>query len=563
MKLNTLNSQILHAKAHNNDAYIHKQRNFGSVTIDECKKENNYKHNTNRPAQAISFGGSAVSMSEKLIKNKFLNKVVGFVYDNEAAYNAIFSLFIAGMLKPFVVLNMPGSEEKDKQLVATKNFLQAFLGSFFGITITGGIVKKSVDIINNNLSLVEIDKTLNKIKDVDINNEKLEEIAKKLVQKDNTGLKARFKNAAEAFNGAQGLNKFGNLVKNFLKAPTYTPSVEEILERKISVANAFNGIHKQVFESNMNFTKTLLNDGNKKEAYNSFWKNITGSPVAIGKAKISSLLLPIVVGFLFAKRAIDKSKNKQNEAKQDDKNVKFKQNPKNSNISFKGSLQDTAINNIALNVEKLSMSKFGQACVNSLASLPKILNKPSARMADLESILVTLYWINNTNKSKKIEPSQKLGLNVHSATVTIVSSTCAFIIDTLLDGLIDRTAKKYGNIIEEIAQTIPENIKQSANKEELINFLKEKTSTLLNSEKIVKSLSNVDLANKDSITQAINSLSSTYKRQLSKFKSLTIFTFVVRFLVPVLMVPVSGTLKKKIVERQKQKEEKQNITARK
>ena len=209
------------------------------------------------------------------------------------------------------------------------------------------------------------------------------------------------------------------------------------------------------------------------------------------------------------------------------------------------------------------MSKFGQACVNSLASLPKILNKPSARMADLESILVTLYWINNTNKSKKIEPSQKLGLNVHSATVTIVSSTCAFIIDTLLDGLIDRTAKKYGNIIEEIAQTIPENIKQSANKEELINFLKEKTSTLLNSEKIVKSLSNVDLANKDSITQAINSLSSTYKRQLSKFKSLTIFTFVVRFLVPVLMVPVSGTLKKKIVERQKQKEEKQNITARK
>ncbi len=565
MKLNTINSQIKNNKMRDNHAYIHKQNNFGSVTYNAHINENNDNYNTNRPAQAISFGGSIVSASEKFIKSETMNKVVGFVYDNEAAYNAIFSLFVAGMLKPFVVLNMPGSEEKDKQIVATKNFLQAFLGSFFGMTITGGIIKKSVDIINNNLNLVNIDKATNKIKDVTLENEKLTEIATKLIEKENTGLAARFKNAANGFNNATGFKKVAAMVSDFIKPPSYTPLPEEIMKRKISVANAFNTVHKRVFQSNINFTKELLENSNKKEAYNSFWKNITGSPVAIGKAKISSILLPGVVAFLFAKRTLEKnnaknadSKVQDDKAKKDDKQVAFKQNSKRSDIAFKGSLKDAAINTIALNVEKLSMSKFGQAGVNFLAGLPKVLNKPSARMADIESILVTLYWINNTNKSKKIEPSQKLGLNVHSATVTIVSSTCAFLIDTMLDGLIDSTARKYGNVIDDMVKTIPQNLKESGNKEQLTAYLKENSSNLLNSEKIVKTLSNTDLLNKESLEKAIKGLSSTYKKQLSKFKSLTIFTFVVRFLVPVLMVPVSGKIKRKIVERQKQKEQNAN-----
>ena len=50
------------------------------------------------------------------------NKTVEFVYDNEVAYNAIYALLVAGVLKPMCVLNMPGSEDKDKQMVATKNF---------------------------------------------------------------------------------------------------------------------------------------------------------------------------------------------------------------------------------------------------------------------------------------------------------------------------------------------------------------------------------------------------------------------------------------------------------
>ena len=50
------------------------------------------------------------------------------------------------------------------------------------------------------------------------------------------------------------------------------------------------------------------------------------------------------------------------------------------------------------------------------------------------------------------------------------------------------------------------------------------------------------------VLKQIGELTTNYGKKLSKFKSLTIFTLVVRFLVPVLMVPFSGKLKKKIIE---------------
>ena len=60
----------------------------------------------------------------------------------------------------------------------------------------------------------------------------------------------------------------------------------------------------------------------------------------------------------------------------------------------------------------------------------------------------------------------------------------------------------------------------------------------------------------DKINDAIESLGEkTYGKKLNKFKSLTIFTLVVRFLVPVLLVPISGKLKKKIMELKNQKDD--------
>ena len=84
--------------------------------------------------------------------------------------------------------------------------------------------------------------------------------------------------------------------------------------------------------------------------------------------------------------------------------------------------------------------------------------------------------------------------------------------------------------------------------EPIRNTLKEKTAELLGSGKIAKELSRIDLTDAKAVEKEISSLSSAYGKKLSKFKSLTVFTLVVRFLVPVLMVPFSGKLKKKIIE---------------
>ena len=108
----------------NNNLLMQKHR----LNAEQKFKEKNVtreKTTLNRPARAISFGGSAGL--NKTFKKAF-NSTVEFVNENEAAYNAIYSLIVAGLLKPLFVLNMPGSEEKDKQIVATKNFLQATLG---------------------------------------------------------------------------------------------------------------------------------------------------------------------------------------------------------------------------------------------------------------------------------------------------------------------------------------------------------------------------------------------------------------------------------------------------
>ncbi|MBR6299093.1 MAG: hypothetical protein IKR34_07580, partial [Candidatus Gastranaerophilales bacterium] len=63
-----------------------------------------------------------------------------------------------------------------------------------------------------------------------------------------------------------------------------------------------------------------------------------------------------------------------------------------------------------------------------------------------------------------------------------------------------------------------------------------------------KLLENTDLA------KEIGKLVGDHGKKLTKFKSLTIFTLVVRFLVPVFSVPFSGKLKQ-ILKKKKQEKE--------
>lgn len=593
----------------------------------------------NRPARAISFGGSAVSAASSFIENtgsfnKFVNKTIDMVYENEAAYNAIYSLIIAGILKPIAVMNMPGSDEKDKQIVATKNFLQAFIGSFLGLTVGGGFVKKAIDVVKNNLNFIEKINENNKIDPLKANSTNALEIAKSVIIKEHNGIKDKVKAAANSFGQEQGFKKIGAFMSGLFKEIKYDPSIDEILAKSEKLINNFEKNHIGILERNPEFLRQIkehkadLKSGTTyAEAFDSLWKNSTGALTAVGKAKISSILLPGVMAFLFAKKNLESAAKEQSKQNTMSNNKTFKAKEeeyqrmlKKSNLSFTGSALDAGIEGLAKGIEYLGMSKPGAALARLLAKS----KKPSARMSDAESFIITGYWLQNTARSKKIEPSQKWGLNVHSALVTVVSSTAAFIIDTVLDGVIDKAktgySKKLNSIVVSVkdqqngklwshtdaaiemavkkacnnilgknleegsealsnaineaveslnqsnyiknTEIVDKNFVNSAyeamqNSRPLTKAIKEQCGEMINAKKVAQTLSTIDLKDDGKVKEAIKDLTNNYGKKLSKFKSLTIFTLVVRFLVPVLMVPFSGKLKKVILEKvEKSKAEK-------
>lgn len=632
----------------NNDLLIRKhkckaeQKNSESIISRENKE-------LNRPARAISFGGSAgLNKISKGVTQVF-NSVVEYTSEHEATVKAFTALIVAGMLKPMAVLSMPGSEEKDKQIVATKNFLNAFLGFILSKTITGHIIDKAYEIVDRDLNFIERVNDDNQIELISPYSEKALEIAKKEL----TGKKSLF-----------------------FKKAQQTPSIDEIIQKSIELITDFKNNRLSNFQDGerFKFTKLLLDkkativkekgiksflikktenlkDSNIfkvkqstktiRDGYEVFWKNSPDWFTAIAKAKISSLLLPGVMAFLFAKKNLEKQRiaSVKNNTLINNSTFKREQtefqkmlNKNNSQLSFKGKFNSV----IASGIENLGNSNFGEKTAKWMAGF----NNPFGRMADIESIGITLYWLQDTARSKKIEPSQKLGLNVHSALVTTVSSLAAFVIDEVFNGKIDKSTEKYKkNIrkiidelrkqenkerfvldkfvtindgipgIEEAVKELPEvesfdcapikmaikdacyeaiadkNAKKSAKQvfdelceTEYIKNLPDKVKGLINEEsiakyiklleetapvkefienqsqnltfskKIAKELTKINLFDKLQVDKAVEALGKNYNKALSKFKTLTIFTLVVRFLVPVLMVPFSGNLKKKIIE---------------
>lgn len=148
--------------------------------------------------------------------------------------------------------------------------------------------------------------------------------------------------------------------------------------------------------------------------------------------------------------------------------------------------------------------------------------KPSARMADLASIAITFFYVNNTMKSKKIDEDRKMPLAINNVTVTVVSSTMAALIDKASDVFLDRVKgafyhQKGVEVLDKVIEKVPSLAKENE------NDLAELGKTILQSKEFKRGL-------KD------------YTKRVEKAKSLTIFSFVVRFLVTVLMVPVAGKL---------------------
>ena len=553
--------------------------------------------NITRPAQELSFGGSVVSAAQqvaqkdlgafgsKVVQNNKVNKLVDFVYDNEAMYNAIYSMLIAGIVKPLVVVNMPGSEEKDKQYIATKNFLQAFIGSFLGFTISGGVVKKAFDGVKNNLKLINVvnEKEMGKdgkeiVKSVHLepvakDSAQAQKVAKTVLKKEYFSMGQKFSRGAKAFKEAAN-GKFGAFFEAY-KSKEYKVDEKTIANKAAQLVSNVKNKHLPIFEKNTAFVSTLLesakdykSDCTLMDAFESFWKGSSGIPVALTKAKISSFLLPTVMGVLFAKRTLKKQQEEQRKQQvtllnspsyQKDKEyfssiINNDSSKENSNqVAFKGSLVNGAINGLTTGIEKLSVLKPFEAAVNFLHKMPGPLKKPSARMADIESFGITAYWVTNTLKSKKIPPSQKLGLNIHTVLVTAVSSITAFALDTLLDKPIKQLSNNYKNIVKNGVDSISKEAIKANDKATIQETIKEACKNLNNPKEIAKRLSEIDLADSKIVDKTITELGNGYQKKLSKFKSLTVFTLLVRFLVPVAMVKPGGKIKKKVIESREKK----------
>ncbi len=562
-------------------------RRVGQYAIDKDKsKQNLQNNNINRPAQAISFGGSTVSAAQTLAEKtgdfiagrKTLNKLTSFVSDNEVAYNAIYSLIIAGILKPVCVVKQKGTaDKKDKQYIATKNFLQAFIGSFLGMTIGGGLIKKGFDTMKNNIALLNVEPDGKTLSLLPYDHRNVKEIAQKLVTKEKTSFASKVSLAKEEFANREGIGKITGFVSTLFKKIKYKPNNDEIIAKsKELVKKAAD--HKPIFEKAPEFVKALKVDElvakNRSitgDAFESFWKGSSGWITTLMKAKIASWMLPAVTTFLFVKKGLDKAKDDEikqindriyspllvsNSFKQDMGNFKDFSGDKTNTLSFNGSILESGIDNFAKGLEKLAVSGFGQGCTNTMARLCK---KPSPRMGDLESWLLTGYWVGSTTMSKKIEPDQKLGMNVHTVSVSAVSSVLALLIDSALDPLINMAKNSYSRQLTSAAQDVLDRIKSGENID-AAETIKQNCSKLYHINGAVKKLfEDGKMFEGPELEQAIKKVTKSYGKDLGKFKSLTIFTLVVRFLVPVLMVEASAKIKQAIKKKRQEKQEASQI----
>lgn len=190
-----------------------------------------------------------------------------------------------------------------------------------------------------------------------------------------------------------------------------------------------------------------------------------------------------------------------------------------------GKIYNKVTDVIAHAIGKASNTTVSKKCVEALNHF----KKPSARMADLASFAITFFYVNNTRKSEKIPEERKMPLMVNNITVTAVSSTMAALIDKGSDVFLDRVKgafyqEKGKQVLDKVIEKAPEVLEKGE------DGIKELGKDILDSKEFRKGLRD-------------------YTKRVEKAKSLTIFSFTVRFLVTVLMVPVAG----KIVEVIKEK----------
>ncbi len=178
-------------------------------------------------------------------------------------------------------------------------------------------------------------------------------------------------------------------------------------------------------------------------------------------------------------------------------------------------LYDVITDKIAFAIGKIAPTKPADSIIKGLQHF----KKPTPRMADLASIIYTIKLMTDTSKSKKIEKERKPALIINSALVTAASSTLAMVVDNITDPILKEMNNRYANL-------------------DPATFKKAEASIKSQTKQASEWLSNADFA-----------------KGLSKFKSLSIFTLLVRILVPILSIPITGKITEWFVNRGKEKEQ--------
>ena len=535
---------------------IGKQNFLNSTRAGNFTSKKNNNTGISRPAQALSFGGSIVSNAQQVAQNiaqskgastfgskiingitqsKFLNKLIGLTADNEALVKTVYATLIAGVLKPICVMKQKNADPEDRKYIAVKNGTKAFLGGFFGLTLEAGLIKKATDKVLTNLKLMTFDKDTGKLI---VDSTEGSETYK-------TALQIAKETIAKSQNSLFGKNKL---------QPTVEEKAGELLASAKEHLNIFNN-NKEFVQKLKEAAKQNSDTATLYDAFESFLKGSGEIITSILKSKTATILLPIITAGIFATKAASKQQSStltnSNAFKADNSTFKAYMNNQNrtNEIAFKGNIGEKAVDGLTNVFENFAMSKFSQKMSAALSSakLPAWYRKPIARMNTITSVLLTLYETFNTLRSKRIPDSQKLGLVTHGALVTCVSSAAALGVDTVFDFLIDKSKASYKNNLTNTFEAIKENVST----EDATKIIKENCSKLYKSQDIEKSLLEA-MSTKDA-TKQIEQLSATYGKHFSKFKSLIVFATIVRFLVPVLMVPYSAKLKQKIVEKKAQK----------
>ena len=374
MKLNINNNNNFNANysGRYNSARI---KAYESTIHKGIGKENeavNTNVNNNRPAEAISFGGSLSSVSTKAVNNlvnsKNFNNFVKYAADNEVIFTALYSLVLAGILKPYFIIKQKGGDEKDKQYIATKNFLQAFVGSFLNLTVGGMLIDKMTKGAKRELSFLKEEKDANgQITNFNLKQDigSYTEEAISEIQKKKNSLGGKLKRGFTSLRNGESFKKGFQDVTNIELTATDKKVLERLfkLKGKENIIDEANKLlahgeslskagkttirmyrdannHLSIFQNNKDFIKTLHDTSIKKgllgnnshplksgeetplEVFSSVMKNSSGVFTGIIKGMISSRLLPIVTTLIFGGALASKLSGKKDK-KQTEENKPF------------------------------------------------------------------------------------------------------------------------------------------------------------------------------------------------------------------------------------------------